>query len=82
MKASKWNYKSKSYDEYELPMGAKAYCSNLDENVSCANCGAQIKYDDGFTSLEIHTPSGFGYIVCPDCYLCEWERRNKARDTK
>lgn len=69
MKAGKWNYKTKKYDEYTLPEGATTFASDLDAVVNCASCGKQMKYGDGYTSMEIHTPSsGFGYIVCSDCY--------------
>lgn len=78
MKIGKWNYKTKSYDEYELPAGAKTYGEN-DEVVSCAGCGEKMVCNDGFYSLEIHTNMGFGYLVCADCYLKEWERRKKEK---
>ena len=76
MKIGKWNYETKSYDEYELPVGAKIYAED-DVVVSCAGCGEKMVYGDGFCRLEIHTNMGFGYQVCADCYLKEWKRRKK-----
>ncbi len=81
MKVGKWN--GWSYDEYELPVGAKLYSDDMDEVISCAGCGKQIKVDDGYTSLEIHTNAGFGFIVCETCYQQELKRRNqKATDAE
>lgn len=69
----------KSYDEYKLPAGAKTYSKHLEELVTCAACGKQIKFNDGYTSLEIHTNCGFGYIVCDACYQQELKRKYKEQ---
>lgn len=76
MKVGKWN--GKSYDEYELPTGARLYGEDMDEIITCAGCEKQIKLGDGYTSLEIHTKMGFGFIVCDACYQQELKRKHKA----
>ncbi len=69
MSVGKWNYKTKVYDKYNPPLKAVTYVDDLDAEICCAACGKSMKYGDGYTSMEIHAlPSGFGYIVCSDCY--------------
>lgn len=77
MKVQKFNRKTHQYEDYELPAGAKTYSENMDEIIPCAGCGKQIKVNDGYTSLEIHTNAGFGYIVCETCYQHELKRKYK-----
>lgn len=77
MKAGKWNYNTKKYDEYELPEKARTYSDDLNLECQCASCGKPMIFGDGYTSLEIHTNMGFGYIVCADCYEQEFNRKYK-----
>lgn len=35
----------------------------------------KIKFEDTYTSNEIHTDLGFGFVVCEDCYKEELKRR-------
>lgn len=73
--ARKWNWKTHKYDEYELPKKAMMYTDNMDEVCQCASCGKDMVFGDGYTSMEIHTDLGLGYIVCEECYEKEWNRR-------
>lgn len=77
MKCGKWNYKTKSYDDYELPERAMMWSDDMDLVIQCANCAKDIKYGDGFTSKEIHNDLGMGYIVCESCYKQEIQRTKK-----
>lgn len=83
MLLNKWNYQTHSYDPMQIPndWNCKTYSDDMDEIINCPHCGKQIKFGDGYTSLEIHTHIGFGYIVCEECYNKEWERR-KTNDNQ
>lgn len=71
MKAGKWNYKTKKYDEYELPEKTFLFSNDMDKKVACASCSKVLIYGSCYTSKEIHNPDGFGYPVCKDCYDIE-----------
>lgn len=72
---------SRKYRPYVLPED-KLKCSLLEERmdkvIACAGCGKPIKFGESFTSLEIHTESGFGFMVCPMCIDQETERARAA----
>ena len=78
-KFRKWNYQTHKYDDYFVPDDKilKTYSNDMNEIVNCCQCLKEIKYGDSYTSKEVHTPIGFGYAVCEDCYKQEWERRRK-----
>lgn len=80
MKVGKWNYKTKKYDDYELPSGATGYTEHLGQEISCASCGKRVKAGNAFTSLEIHNDLGLGYLVCEQCYSKEIQ--NQTREQK
>jgi hypothetical protein len=71
MKAKKWNYKTKKYDDYELPGKTLLFSYDMEKEITCAQCGKNMKYGEGFASREIHTSQGLGYPVCGDCYKIE-----------
>lgn len=75
MRAKKWNTKTRKYEEYDLPIGAVTYIEDLDTVIPCASCGKPVIAGNTYTSLEIHTDGGFGYLVCADCYKNEMNRR-------
>lgn len=83
MLLNKWNYQTHSYDQVQIPndWNCKTYSDDMDEIINCPHCGKQIKFGDGYTSLEFHTGMGFGYAVCEECYNKEWERR-KTNDNQ
>ena len=62
MKLQKWNYKTHTYDEYNVPdeWNVKTYSTNMEQEINCAECGKKVKYGDCYTSLEVHTEMGFG----------------------
>lgn len=74
MKANKWNYQTHKYEPTEIA-DTVLYTENMSLIVHCAQCGKEIMYGDGYTSMEIHTSLGLGYPVCEDCHAQELERR-------
>ncbi len=74
----KWNYETKSYDPYtpDPSWVIGFYSTDMDELINCAQCGKEIKFGDGYTSREIHTPVGMGYSVCESCYEEEYNRES------
>lgn len=77
MIAQKWNDKENKYLPYELPEKASCFEYNMNEVICCADCGNEMTYGEGYTSLYIHTPMGFGYSVCKKCYAEEFQLRVK-----
>ncbi len=71
MIAQKWNYKTRSYDDYELPKNCRLYEQDLERLVACCQCGKEFEFGDMFTSKEIHNHIGLGYSVCEACYKLE-----------
>lgn len=82
-KALKWNFKSREYEPYELPDGATSseWCQ-MNEKITCAECGKKILYGNGYTSRKIHTVSGMGYMVCEKCSNKEWNEEKGQRKRK
>ena len=76
----KWNYESRTYDEYYVPYewNIKLLTNDMDEIINCPHCGKEFPYGESYTSKEIHNKVGFGYPVCSDCYEEEWERKRKS----
>lgn len=72
-KAQKWSFKTKEYTECKIPPRASLYEIDMDKMIQCAACGKEISYGAGFTSRQIHTHGGLGYIVCDECYQKEWK---------
>ena len=75
---SRWNPKKRCYEDHEIPNDWSIASMWFGRNfwVDCASCGACIPPEEAYTSLEIHSPSGFGYFVCEKCYNEECERLN------
>ena len=76
----RWNYNTKVYDDYTVPddWSLPMFSDNMGEKINCANCGKEMTFGEGYTSMEIHTHRGFGYYVCESCYQDEWKRRREA----
>lgn len=76
-KYKKWNYDTRKYEPFEVPDGVKlsTYEKDLNAKINCCQCFKEITYGEGYTSLEVHTSVGFGYIVCGNCYDDELIRR-------
>ena len=63
IKYKKWNYETHKYDDYLVPSDKilKTYSDNMDEIVNCCQCLKEMKFGEGYTSKEVHTPVlGFG----------------------
>lgn len=79
--AQKWNPYHRKYRPYVLTED-ELKCSLLEDSaeriIACAGCGRPIRYGKSFTSLEIHTESGFGFMVCPICLNQETEHARAA----
>ena len=79
--AQKWNSYHRKYRPYVLPED-ELKCSLLEDSaekiIACAGCGRPIKFGESLTSLEIHTESGFGFMVCHMCIDQETERARAA----
>ena len=82
MIVGKWNYEKHEYDDYTVPNNWKitTFCVDDKGIINCVQCGKQIIADDGYVSLEVHTPVGFGYLVCNYCYDEELKRRKKYKN--
>lgn len=86
----RWNYDKQAYELYMIPStwSVKSYSNDMDEIVNCACCGRPMTYGSCYTSKEIHTPHGFGYAVCGDCYFGErvreeeWRKREQAKSER
>lgn len=68
MKAKKWNPKTRTYYDYDLPKEACLCGDDMDKVIVCARCGEKMRFGDGYTSRHIHTVYGFGYAVCEKCH--------------
>lgn len=78
----KWDPDRHCYEPYECPDDWKVcgMAFDMDTQISCACCGKQISYGDGYTSREIYDQSGmFGMCICLDCNEAEWKREQKRR---
>ena len=73
----KWNYDSDTYEPYEIPdsWNVATFSRDMEKLIDCCQCGLTIKYGDAYTSKEVHTHIGIGYMVCEDCY-----REERARE--
>ena len=77
MLLQKWNTIKREYEDYNVPddWNVKSFTKDMEEIVNCASCGKKMIYGNSYTSLEIHTPHGFGYGVCDECYRKELKRK-------
>ena len=64
--AYKWN--GKEYTDIVLPSGATLGVEDINQNISCAECGRVINFKESYTSKTIHNEIGLGYLICHDCY--------------
>lgn len=84
MKAYKWDFARREYDEADIPGTCSNYKDDFDELVTCPGCGKQVRFGDTFTSRLYHDRIGFGYGVCEKCHegelLMEREASVKGGD--
>lgn len=80
----KWNYETHKYDDYLVPDDKilKTYSNDMNEIVNCCQCLKEMTFGEGYTSMEVHTPIGFGYAVCEECYQKEMERRLNDKNNR
>ncbi len=66
----KWNESKGMYEPYEVPNDwtVCTYSDDMDKVINCARCGRKMIFGDGFSSSQIHTGFGMGYVVCEECY--------------
>lgn len=76
----KWNHKTRAYEPYTPPDGRVSMNeTNMETRISCASCGCQITFGEGYTSQLIHNSFGMGYTVCESCHVAELAEELKAR---
>lgn len=73
----RWNNSEAKYEPYFVPdeWDVRTLASDMDEVIQCVQCGTEIKAGMAYTSQEVHTAVGFGYMVCPKCHEMEMNRR-------
>lgn len=78
----RWDYDLHDYIPFVVPNECvfKIYSDNMDDIINCCQCFKEMKFGEGYTSMEVHTGAGFGYAVCEKCHDEEWERRRKYCD--
>jgi hypothetical protein len=78
----RWNYKTHSYDSYEVPISwdIPLIVDDMSQKVNCAGCGVEIPFGETFTSFEIHSLLGLGYCVCSKCHAKELQKKNLPPD--
>lgn len=65
----KWDDKENKYFPYVIPddWHISVIEKDMDYIVNCVNCGKEIRFGDGYTSMRYHTYAGYGYIECESC---------------
>ena len=78
---AKWNTETLEYKPYNLPDNCPLTLPynnrNMETIINCASCRNAVKFGNCYTSRTIHSPHGFGYPVCEDCYNEEFEKERK-----
>lgn len=77
MTLRKWNYETHKYEEYKTPTewDCRYYGNDMSEIINCCQCGKETVFGDSFSSAEVHTLIGFGYMVCENCHDVEMKRK-------
>lgn len=73
----KWDYEKHEYEPYIVPDEWECRYSGFDmsEIINCCQCGKEVMFGECYTSLEVHTFYGIGYMVCENCHDVEMERK-------
>lgn len=79
MNIRKWNYDKHKYEPYNVPDEWECRYSGFDmsEIINCCQCGKEVMFGECYTSLEVHTSYGIGYMVCENCHDVEMRTRFK-----
>lgn len=77
MKLRKWNYELQAYEPYEVSdeWDCRYFGNDMAEVINCCQCGKEVKFGKCYSSQEVHTSVGFGYMVCPECHEVEMKRQ-------
>ena len=72
----KWNRQKRKYEPYIVPSDWRLvlHTDDMSELTDCPHCGQPVPYGDAYTSTEIHTHRGIGYMICEKCFEAEWAR--------
>ena len=78
----KWDYSTHSYRPYEIPDDwvCKYSGFNMSEIINCCQCGKEVTFGECYSSLEVHTSYGMGYMVCEDCHNKEIIRKQENKE--
>ena len=78
----KWNYEKHEYEPYNVPdkWDCRYYWFDMTEIINCCQCGGKVTFGECYSSQEIHTSVGFGYMVCEECHNIEMERRTDKKE--
>lgn len=72
----KWDPSKRKYEPYQPPAdNVSLYETDMDKVISCAGCGKQITFGEGYSSLQIHNAMGMGYSVCESCHDAELKKK-------
>lgn len=77
----KWNYDIHEYEPYSVSDEWDCRYSGFDmsEIINCCQCGKEVTFGECYSSQEVHSLMGFGYMVCEECHKIETKRRLKNR---
>lgn len=77
----KWNPAKRKYEPYQPPAGyITLFETDMDKPISCAGCGKQITFGEGYSSLQIQNGMGMGYSVCESCHDAELKEELRYRN--
>ena len=73
----KWNYDIHEYEPYYVSdeWDCRWYGTDMTKVINCCQCGKEITFGSAYSSLEVHTVMGFGYMVCNECHEVEMKRK-------
>jgi len=79
---SKWDFEKHEYEQVENPYASTITFDADDdqEEIQCANCGKRILRGESMVSKQWHDNIGFGYPVCEECHIAEWDKWNSEKE--
>lgn len=80
----RWDFKTRKYTDYEVPDDWYTPLIEIDMEtfVNCASCGLEVMVGLMYTSWQIHSDQGLGYLVCEGCARDESEAKRAAREER
>ena len=77
----KWNYELQTYEAYETSdeWDCRYFGNDMAEVINCCQCGKEVAIGDCYSSQEVHTLVGFGYMVCEECHEVEIKRMARKK---